>query len=118
MPFGPMNGPSTYTTMMFELKGELIALFLERHPEHNDLIDNSHTIIDDILTWCTDPDTLPNIFKCVCIIFQKYCISFRLDKFSFFIDRFEYVGHDTTSAGNIPAPSKYIPSRTGICPKL
>jgi hypothetical protein len=32
MPFGPANGPATYTDMMFELHLEWIALFKEIHP--------------------------------------------------------------------------------------
>jgi hypothetical protein len=37
MPFGPTNGPSTYTSMMFDLRLEWIALFKEMHPDHAEL---------------------------------------------------------------------------------
>jgi hypothetical protein len=107
MPFGPMNGPATYTAMMFELREEWMSLFLERHPEHAKFVADSRTIIDDILNWSTDPDAFLDLFECICIVFLKYRVSFRLDKCEFFKDRFDYVGHDITSAGNCPAQSKY-----------
>jgi hypothetical protein len=107
MLFGPMNGPATYTAMMFELKGEWLSLFCERHPEHHVIVADNRIIIDDILNWCTDPEVLVDLFECICIVFLKYRISFRLDKCEFFVDIFEYVGHDITSDGNSPAQSKY-----------
>jgi hypothetical protein len=106
MPFGPMNVPATYIAMMFELKGEWLTLFRERHPEHQGIVSDSRTIIDDILNLCTDPEVLVDLFECICIVFLKYRVSFRLDKCEFFINIFNYVVHDITSNGNIPAQSK------------
>jgi hypothetical protein len=86
MPFGPMNGPATYTAMMFELREEWMSLFLKCHPEHAKFVADSRTIIDDILNWSTDPDALLDLFECICIVFLKYRVSFRLDKCEFFKD--------------------------------
>jgi hypothetical protein len=52
-------------------------------------------------------------------VFLKYRVSLRLDNFSFFMERFEYVVHDITTEGKIPASSKYglvQGSRTGATP--
>jgi hypothetical protein len=76
MTFGPTNGPTTYTTMMFEFRQEWIALFKELHSNHAELVANNCCIIDDILNGCTDPDALVDFFKFVCIVFLKYCVSF------------------------------------------
>lgn len=106
MPFGPRNGPATYTAMMRKLKDEWDALFYQRNPgtlpAHG-----SNTIIDDILCWASCPTLLLSYFECVCAIFVKYRVSFRLDKCEFFMDRVEYVGHDLTPNGNCPASSKF-----------
>jgi hypothetical protein len=81
-----MNGPATYTAMMFELKGEWLSLFSEMHPEHQSIIADSRTIIGNILNWCTDPEVLVDLFECICIVFLKYRVSFRLYKCEFFVD--------------------------------
>jgi hypothetical protein len=76
-------------------------------PKHAELTADSRCVIDDILSWCTDPDALVDLFECICIVFLKYRVSFRLDKCEFFKEIFEYVGHDITSEGNCPSQSKY-----------
>jgi hypothetical protein len=117
MPFGPMHGPATYTAMMFELKGEWLSLFRERHPEQQGIVAESRTIIDDILNWCTNPEVLVDLFEYICIVFLKYRVSFRLYKCGFFVNIIEYVGHDITSDGNIPAQSKHDTIQDWLLPK-
>jgi hypothetical protein len=94
-----------------------LSLFRERHPEHQGTVADSRIIVDGILNWCTDPEALVDLFECVCIIFLKYRVSFRLKKCEFFFARFEYVGHDITSYGNIPAQSKYDTIQDWSLPK-
>ena len=106
MPFGPHNGPPTYTAMMCKLTDEWNGLFYSCH--HGPLpMHSSNSIIDNILMWSMDPMILLSYFKCICKIFVKYCVSFRLDKCEFFLDHLEYVGHDLTPNGNCPATSKF-----------
>ena len=106
MPFGPRNGPTTYTAMMQKLKDTWSTLLYDHNP--GPLPTNgSNSIIDDTLCWSTDPKLLLSLFQCICETFVQYWVSFRLDKCEFFMDRIEYVGHDLTPHGNSPALSKF-----------
>ncbi|MGH7955154.1 MAG: reverse transcriptase domain-containing protein [Gloeomargaritales cyanobacterium] len=74
MPFGPMNGPATYTAMMTKLKDVWDLMY-------EDLKDvpiawGTRIIIDDILLYSVDPEKLLSHFECVCRVFQKYRVSF------------------------------------------
>jgi hypothetical protein len=82
MSSGLMNTPDVYTAMMYEFKKEWEDLFTTRFPEavcNLVLRAISRNIVDDILTLCTDPHMLCDLFQCICIVFQKYRVSLQLD---------------------------------------
>ena len=85
MPFGPRNGPATYTAMMHHLKEKWDHRFYLREPGTLP-IHGSNSIIDDILCWSTCPQLLLSYFQCICEVFVEYRVSFRLDKCEFFMD--------------------------------
>ena len=71
------------------------------------LVSGSCTIIDDILLLCSNLDAVLLYLECTCRVFQKYCVSFRQDKCDLIKYRIEYVGHDVTEQGNLPAQYKF-----------
>ena len=96
MPFGPTNAPAFYTCMMVEFREEWDALFYSTlrsmetldgtNIEVNELNEvfvdgtkessGSKGIIDDILIWSTNVDTVLHYFRMVCVIFKKYRFTF------------------------------------------
>ena len=105
LPFGPMNGPSVYSAIMTILREDWNKLAAERIPASVRYGDKN--IIDDILLWSTDVTHLLTLLDCVASTFVKYRVSFKLKKCEYLQDRVEWLGHDLTPTGNLPAVSKF-----------
>jgi len=110
MPFGPKNAPACYTVLIYTMRAEWTALFVEKYPDLNpalitvsEIRYGDRQIVDDILLYCNDPVALTLYFECVCMIFVKFRLSFNPMKCEFFIDRIEWIGYDLRSDGNSPA---------------
>ena len=105
MPFGPKNAPAAYTAMLRTMQVEWDELFDELYP--NSAHKGCRVIIDDVLLFSSDIQTLLNYLDCVLQVLVKYRVSLKLPKCDFLKNRFEYVGHDITADGNCPAESKF-----------
>ena len=66
------------------------------------------SIIDDVLIWSNNVETILLYLECVCRIFQKYRVSFWLNKCHFLEERVEFVGHALTANINCPLYSTFI----------
>ena len=90
LPFVPTNAPSCYTAMMQSLRKKWLLLYADtKHLIHLDstpvtIICNDKIIIDDILLYSNNVNTLIYYFSCVAQVFTKYRLSFKLTKCDFF----------------------------------
>ena len=113
LPFRPTNAPSFYTAMMQTLRHEWLLLYADTkhliiiHPAPVTIICNDKIIIDDILLYSNNVNTLIHYFSCVAQVFTKFRLSFKLKKCEFFKSRFEFVGHTLTTYSKCPAASKF-----------
>ena len=86
LPFGPTNTPSFYTAMMQSLRKEWLLVYADtKHLIHLDsapvtIICNEKNIINDILLYSNNVNTLINYLSCVAQVFTNYRLSFRLTK--------------------------------------
>ena len=98
---------------MQSLRKEWLLLYADtKHLIHFDsvhvtIICNEKIIIDDILLYSNNVNTLIHYFSCVAQVFTKYRLSFKLTKCEFFKPRVEFVGHDLTTYGNYPVASNF-----------
>ena len=89
LPFGPTKAPSFYTAMIQSLRKEWLLLYADtKHPIHLDsapvtIICNEKFIIDDILLYSNNANTLIHYFSCVAQVFIKYRLSFKLTNMIF-----------------------------------
>ena len=81
LPFGPTNASSFYTTMIQYLRKEWLLLYADtKHLTHLDsvpvtIICNDKIIINDILLYSNNVNTLIHFFSCVAQVFTKYHLS-------------------------------------------
>ena len=71
------------------------------------IICNDKIVIDDILLYSNNVNTLIHYFSCVAQVFTKYHLSFKLTKCDFFKPWVEFVRHDLTTYSNCPVASKF-----------
>jgi hypothetical protein len=106
MPFGLVNAPTIFVTMIYDLKNdwdeELLDVFKIRVDEDN----NSTIIIDDNFTYSIDHETALSQLESILIVSRRHNLSWKLKKCSWFPIKVEFVGHDLTHEGNMPAESK------------
>ena len=92
--------------MIQSLRKEWLLLYADtKHLTHLDsvpvtIICNEKIIIDDILLYSNNVNTLIHYFSCVYQVFTMYRLSFKLTKCEFFKPRVEFVGHNLTTYGN------------------
>ena len=90
LPFGPTNEPSFYTAMMQTLRKEWLLLYADSkhlitiYSAPVTIICNDKIIIDDILLYSNNVNTLIHYFSCVAQVFTKFRLSFKLTKYEFF----------------------------------
>ena len=106
MPFGLVNAPTIFVTMIYDLKNdwddELLDVFKIKVNESN----NSTIIIDDNFTYSEDHETALAQLESILIVSRHHNLSLKLKKCAFFPSKVEFVGHDLTQEGNMPAESK------------
>ena len=113
LPFGPTNALSFYTAMMQSLRKEWLLLYADtKHLIHLDsspvtIICNDKIIIDNILLYSNNINTLIHYFSCVDQVCTKYRLSFKLTKCDFVKPRVEFDGRDVTTYGNCTTASKF-----------
>ena len=106
MPFGLVNAPTIFVTMIYDLKNdwdeELLDLFKIKVDESN----NSTIIIDDNFTYSETYEIALAHIESILIVSRRHNLSWKLKKCAFFPIKVEFVGHDLTQEGNMPAESK------------
>jgi hypothetical protein len=73
---------------------------------HVDEDNNTTIIIDDTFGFVTSYDNGLNYLEAILTIARRHSLSWKLKKCFFFPSQVEFVGHDLTKAGNLPAESK------------
>ena len=115
MNFGPVNGPSIYIGMMFDMNFWWQTLAKSCGVEINEDA-NTKIIVDDFLNHAITEDVAFENILCQFKVDALRRFSFSLPKSSLFPKRVELVGIDIGINNNIPDKSKHELLRT--CPKL
>jgi hypothetical protein len=117
MPFGLVNAATVYTVMIYDMQDnwdyKAVVTFELRVNENN----NTTTIIDEIFIFVTSFQNGLDYLKAILIIARLHCLTWKLKKCFFFPVRVEFVGHDLTQQGNLPADSKSTLLRSWPTPK-
>ncbi len=106
MPFGPVNGPSTFSAFIHDIdstwKDLAHSLGLTIN---NDL--NTNIIVDDILIWATTLNIALLYMECQLRIAHSQNLLLSLKKFFIFPKCIKFIGVDICADGNWPAQSKH-----------
>jgi hypothetical protein len=106
MPFGPVNGPSTFISFIHDMDGTwkdvACSLGLTINEDMNTTI-----IVDNIVSWARQADQALAYMECQLRVCQSQNLSLSLAKSHIFPKRFEFVGVDVSPNGNRPATSKH-----------
>ncbi len=106
MPFGPVNGPSTFIVFIQDIDStwkdlaHLLGLTI-----NNDL--HTNIIVDDILSWATTLNIALLYMECQLCVAQSQNLLLSLKKSFIFSKCIEFVGVDVCADGNWPAQSKH-----------
>ena len=101
MPFGPVNGPSTFIAFihnvdsMWKDLARLCGLTIDEDT-------NTNIIVNDILSWAKTLMSALLYMECQLRIAQSQQLSLSLKKSKLFPQRFEFVGVDVCADGNRP----------------
>ena len=77
----------------------------------------SKVIVDNVLVFRRDPDSLLQYFRVVLEVLKHHHATIKLQKCKWFRDQCEFMGVDVKSNGNSPAESKYKAFLELECPK-
>ena len=103
MPMGATNAHPVFVALVCKFQKEWNALAITDGLSGY----GSQVIVDDIMLYAHDPDTLIKYFVCVLKILQHYRCTAKLRKCRFFSPITEFVGLDVHAEGNSPAQSKF-----------
>ena len=117
VPFGPTNGPVTFINFIYDINSIWQQLATTRGVQINKDT-NTKIIIDDIMSYAKEIQTVLINMECQLIISQTYCLSLNLHKSSIFPPHFELIGVDMCNNDNRPAKSKYELLQTWPQPEL
>ena len=106
MPFGPVNGPSTFIAFIHDLNGTRQDLARSLSLIINDDL-NMTIIVDDIVSWSKTLIMALLYMECQLRICQSQNLSLSLKKLHIFVKQFEFVGVNVCIDGNLPAMSKH-----------
>jgi hypothetical protein len=117
MPFGPVNGPSTFIFFIHDMDGTwkdvARSLGLVINEDMNTMI-----IVDDIVSWARQADQALAYMECQLRVCQSQNLSLSLAKSHIFPKRFEFVGVDVSLDGNRPAMWKHALLHHWLAPEL
>jgi hypothetical protein len=107
MPFGLANAPTVYTVMIYDMKdnwdNEALCTFKLIVDENN----NTTIIIDNVFGFVTSYEKGLFLLDAIFTIARRHSLNcWKLKKCDFFPEIVEFVGHDLTKEGNLPADSK------------
>ena len=106
MPFGPINGPSTFIAFIHNMD----ATWKDLAQSCGLTIDedlNTNVNVDDILSWAATLKKALLYMECQLRVAQSQNLSLSLRKSFIFPLRVEFVGVDVCADGNRPAQSKH-----------
>ena len=106
MPFGPINGPSTFIAFIHNVDSTWKDL-ARSSGLTIDKDTNTNIIIDNILSWAKTLICALLYMECQLHIIQSQRLLLSLKKSKLFPQCFEYVGVDVCADGNCPAQSKH-----------
>jgi hypothetical protein len=106
MPFGLVNAPTIFVTMIYDLKNDWDKKLLDLFKIKVDKSNNSTIVIDDNFTYSEDHETALTHIESILIVSRHHNLSWKLKKCAFFPIKVEFVGHNLTQGGNMPAESK------------
>ena len=105
LPYGLVNGPTTYVIFIYDMREHWNALAKEYNVNIGQ-DNNTRIILDDTYMFIMIHRDGLSYLKAILEISKRYNITWKLKKCSFFPDRVEFVGHDRRPIGNSPAKSK------------
>jgi hypothetical protein len=117
MPFGPVNGPSTFIAFIHDLNGTWQDLARTLGLSINEDL-NTTIIVDDIVSWFKTLVLALLYMECQLRVCQSQNLSLSLKKSHIFVKRFKFVGVDVCIDGNRPAMSKHHLIKTWPAPEL
>jgi hypothetical protein len=106
MPFGPVNGPSTFISFIHDMDGTLqdvarsLGLVINKDM-------NTTIILDNIVSWARQADQALAYMECQLRVCQSQNLSLSLAKSHIFPKQFEFVGVDVSLDDNRPAMLKH-----------
>ena len=106
MPFGPVNGPSTFIAFIHDVNSTWKDL-ARSCGLTMDEDTNTNIIVDDILSWAKTLMSALLYMECQLRVAQSQRLSLSLKKSKLFPQRFEFVGVDVCADCNRPAQSKH-----------
>jgi hypothetical protein len=106
MPFGPVNGPSTFIIIMHDMDSTWKAV-AKQCGLTIDEDTNTNIIVDDILSWAKFLRVALIYMECQLRVCQSQNLSLSLKNTSILPKRFEFIGIDVCIDGNRPATSKH-----------
>ena len=111
LPFGPVDSPFIFITMMLDLNGKWQALAIERGIKIGK-DNNTKLIVDDLFNFCLTEEIAFVYMECIFEIAARRRLSFSLPKSSFFPTRITFVGVDIGQYHNYPNKNKHELLRT------
>jgi hypothetical protein len=106
MPFGPVNGPSTFISFIHDMDGTWKDVARSLGLVINEDM-NTRIIVNDIVSWARQADQALAYMKCQLRICQSQNLSLSLAKSHIFPKQFEFIGVDVSLDGNRPTMSKH-----------
>jgi hypothetical protein len=106
MPFGPVNGPSTFIAFIHNIDSTWKDLAHSLALTMNDYL-NTNIIVDDILSWATTLNIALLYMECQLRIAQSQNLLLSMKKSFIFLKHIEFVGDDICADGNRPAQSTH-----------
>ncbi len=106
MPFGPVNGPSTFISFIHNMDGTWKDVARSLGITINEDM-NTTIIVDYIVSWARQADQALAYMECQLRVCQSQNLSLSLAKSHIFPKQFEFVGVDVSPYGNHLAMSKH-----------
>ncbi len=106
MPFGPVNGPSTFIAFIHDMDGTWKDLACSLGLTINKNM-NTTIIVDDIVSWADQATAALLYMECQLCVRLSQNLLLSLKKSHIFPKRFKFIGVDVSPNGNRPTMSKH-----------